>query len=63
MLVGDRKSPVIALIEGKLGYKVRVSQYVGEVTGDVPQLSEEDVDETGIADTSSRGGECNAYIA
>ena len=44
VLVGDRKSPVIELIEGKLGYKVRVSQYVGELPGAVPQLSGEDVD-------------------
>jgi uncharacterized membrane protein len=44
VLVGDRKSPVIALIEGKLGYKVRVSQYVGELPGDVPALAEEDVE-------------------
>jgi hypothetical protein len=44
VLLGDRKSPVIALIEGKLGYKVRVSQYAGELPADVPQLSEEDVE-------------------
>ena len=44
VLVVDRKSPVIALIEGRLGYKVRVSQYVGELPGDVPQLSEGDVE-------------------
>ena len=44
VLVGDRKSPVIELIEGKLGYKVRVSQYVGEMPGAAPQLSGEDMD-------------------
>jgi len=44
VLVGDSKSPVIALIENKLGYKVRVSKYMGEMPGDVPALAEEDVD-------------------
>jgi hypothetical protein len=44
VLIGEGKSPVIGLIEGKLGYKVRVSKYVGDLPGEVPQFSGEDVD-------------------
>jgi hypothetical protein len=44
VLIGEGKSPVIGLIEGKLGYKVRVSTYAGDLPGEVPQFSEEDVE-------------------
>jgi hypothetical protein len=44
VLVSDDKSPVIALIEGKLGYKVRVSEYAGSLPGNIPQISDGDMD-------------------
>lgn len=44
LLLSDGKSAMIPLIEGKLGYKVHVSKYMGELPGDVPPLSEEDVE-------------------
>jgi hypothetical protein len=43
VLLSDRKSQAISIIEQKLGYKVRVSRYAG-LEAVVPQLSDEDVE-------------------
>ena len=44
LLVADKKSPLVSLVEQKLGYKVRTVQYAGETTGVSPVLSDEDID-------------------
>ena len=44
LLVNDKKSPLVSLVEQKLGYKVRTVQYAGETIGVSPVLSDEDID-------------------
>jgi hypothetical protein len=45
ILLSDNKSPVVSLLEEKLGYKVRVIQYAGQSAYSVPQLSDQQVDQ------------------
>ena len=45
LLVGDKKSPIISLVEQKLGYKVRTAQYVGEWAGGLPALSDAEIEQ------------------
>ncbi|MBN1374834.1 MAG: hypothetical protein JXA01_01625 [Dehalococcoidia bacterium] len=44
VIIGDKRAPVIAVLEQRLGYKVRTVQYVGEPVGEAPELSENDVE-------------------
>ncbi|MGD0855491.1 MAG: DUF5671 domain-containing protein [Dehalococcoidia bacterium] len=44
LLVNDKKSLLVSLVEQKLGYKVRTVQYAGETIGVSPVLSDEDID-------------------
>ena len=45
VLLSDNKSPVVLLIEQKLGYKVRKVRYAGLAAHNVPQLSDGEADQ------------------
>jgi hypothetical protein len=45
LLIGDKKSPLTSRIEQKLGYKVRIAEYAGGASDDLPVLSDADVDQ------------------
>lgn len=45
VLISDNKSPVLLLLEQKLGYKVRRLRYTGQPAHNVPQLSDGEVDQ------------------
>jgi hypothetical protein len=45
LMIGDKKSQLISRVEQKLGYKVRIAEYAGGVSGDLPVLSDSDIDQ------------------
>jgi hypothetical protein len=45
LLVNDKKSPLVSLVEQKLGYKVKTAQYVGEVAAGLPALSDAQIEQ------------------
>jgi len=45
VLISDNKSPVVLLLEQKLGYKVRRVRYAGPPAHNVPQLSDVEADQ------------------
>ncbi|MHB8085017.1 MAG: DUF5671 domain-containing protein [Dehalococcoidia bacterium] len=53
VLVYDKNSPDLALIENKLGYRVRVVQYAGEIPAGLPKRTEDELDRLAAGINSS----------
>jgi hypothetical protein len=53
VLVYDKNSPELALLENKLGYRVRVVQYAGEIPVGLPKRKEDELDRLAAGINSS----------
>ena len=62
VIIADRKSPVIARLEQRLGYKVRVAQYQGEVQAGTVDLADSDIGQLVLKIQSSPGSDVIAVI-
>jgi hypothetical protein len=57
VLLYDKNSPVLSLIEHKLGYKVRAVQYVGEAPASPPQRTDEELERLATGINSSEASD------